>query len=193
MGCVGRWMGDATTPTEWDAMRSVEIAWMNTDDQRNSRRGVSCGAGDGVARDHLLLTVLGTNPRTARYSLAGRESEATLAPIALLDLLQPTERPNRVMALCTSHAKKESWPILEEALRNKYRLELVEVSAGDTQEDVNAYLTRVSGAIAEQVDLTVDVTHVAQHPRRSEGDTTCAIDRAERDVVAGDEAAFERI
>ena len=67
------------------------------------------------------------------------------------------------MALCTSQAKKESWPILEEVLRNEYRLELVEVSAGDTQEDVNAYLTRVSGAIAGQVDLTVDVTHGYRH------------------------------
>ena len=34
---------------------------------------------------------------------------------------------------------------------------------------------------------------VAQHSRRSEGDTACAIDRVERDVVAGDEAASERI
>ena len=97
---------------------------MNASDHRNSMGGLSHGAGDGVARDHLLLTVLGTNPRTARYSLAGQEAEATLAPIALLDLLRPTERPNRVMALCTSQAKKESWPILEEALRNRYQLEL---------------------------------------------------------------------
>ena len=35
--------------------------------------------------------------------------------------------------------------------------------------------------------------YVAQHPRRSEGDPTCAIDRVEWDVVAGDAAASERI
>ena len=51
------------------------------------------------------------------------------------------------MALCTSQAKKESWPILEEALRNRYQLELVEVSAGDAQEDVSTYLTQVSSAV----------------------------------------------
>ena len=136
---------------------------MSVNDHRSSRGGLSRGAGDGPARDHLLLTVLGTNPRPARYSLAGQESEAKLAPVALLDLLQPTERPNRVMALCTSQAKKESWPILEETLRDKYRLELVEISARDTEEDVNAYLTRVSGAITGRIDLTVDVTHGYRH------------------------------
>ena len=136
---------------------------MSVNDHQNSRSVLSCGAGDGSARDHLLLTVLGTNPRPARYSLAGLEFETTLAPIALLNLLRPTERPDRVMALCTSQAKKESWPILEEALRDKYRLDLVEVSAGDTQEDVNSYLACVSGAIAEKVDLTVDVTHGYRH------------------------------
>ena len=136
---------------------------MNASDHRNSMGGLSHGAGDGVARDHLLLTVLGTKPRTARYSLAGQEAEATLAPIALLDLLRPTERPNRVMALCTSQAKKESWPILEEALRNRYQVELVEVSAGDAQEDVSTYLTQVSSAVAGTIDLTVDVTHGYRH------------------------------
>ena len=136
---------------------------MSVNDHRNSRGGLSCSARDGLVRDHLLLTVLGTNPRTARYSLAGQEAEAILAPIALLNLVPPTERPNRVMALCTSQAKKESWPILEEALRHRCRLELVEVSAGDTQEDVNSYLTQVSSAIKGKVDLTVDVTHGYRH------------------------------
>ena len=37
------------------------------------------------------------------------------------------------------------------------------------------------------------ITYVAQHPRRSEGDTTCAIDRAEWDDLAGDGASSERI
>ena len=136
---------------------------MNASVHRNSMGGPSHGTGDGVARDHLLLTVLGTKPRTARYSLAGQEAEATLAPIALLDLLRPTERPNRVMALCTSQAKKESWPTLEEALCNRYQLELVEVSAGDAQEDVSTYLTQVSSAVVGTIDLTVDVTHGYRH------------------------------
>ena len=35
--------------------------------------------------------------------------------------------------------------------------------------------------------------YVAQHPRRSEGNTTCAIDRVEWDAVAGDGTASERI
>ena len=35
--------------------------------------------------------------------------------------------------------------------------------------------------------------YVAQHPRRSEGEPTCAIDRVEWDTVAGDRAASECI
>ena len=76
-------------------------------------------------REHLLLTVLGTKEIWTRYSLDGRvtKEKAPLAPIALLNLLRPEERPNRVMALCTSEAKKATWPRLEEALRSKYPLE----------------------------------------------------------------------
>ena len=122
----------------------------------------ACG-GNGPAQDHLLLTVLGTNPREARYILAHRETEAKLAPIALLNLLPEAQRPNRVLALCTPEAKQHSWPLLEQGLDGTCRVESIEVSAGDTQEDVNFYLGQVSGAVEGRVDLTVDVTHGYRH------------------------------
>ena len=53
------------------------------------------------AREHVLLTVLGLAPRPARYVLGDREAEARLAPVALLDLLPPADRPGRVVAFCT--------------------------------------------------------------------------------------------
>ena len=114
-------------------------------------------------RKHLLLTVLGTNPHAACYSLGDREVEAPLAPVALFELLPHTKRPDLVLALCTSQAKQESWPLLERALGDRCRVEVVDVADGDTQPGVDDYLTRVTDAVPQDVDLTVDVTHGYRH------------------------------
>lgn len=125
------------------------------------------GGGNGgiAARERLLLTVLGTNPQAAVYSLEGRQAEARLAPAALFDLLPETEKPRCALALCTPEAKRESLPLLEQELRGKCEVEPVDVSAGETQEDVNAYLAQVSNAVSgkQNVDLVVDVTHGWRH------------------------------
>lgn len=118
---------------------------------------------DGPRRDHLLLTVLGLDPKPAQYALENRRSEAQLAPIALLDLLPEAKRPDRVLALCTPEAKQESLPLLKRELGDRCPVEAVEVSADDKQEDVNTFLEVVTGAIGAHVDLTVDVTHGFRH------------------------------
>lgn len=114
-------------------------------------------------RTHLLLTVLGANPRAARYGIGQRVVEAQLAPAALFDLLPPDERPDSVLALCTARAKKESWPPLERLLRDRCELQVIDVPDGETQEDVGEYLTRVANAVPNDVELTVDVTHGYRH------------------------------
>ena len=114
-------------------------------------------------RRHLLLTVLGVNPRPACYELAGRQVKASLAPVALLELLPEAEKPDYVLALCTPEAKQSSWPVLQEALHGKCGVAPVAVPAGDTAADVNTCLASISGAIHDDVDLTVDVTHGFRH------------------------------
>ena len=116
-------------------------------------------------REHLLLTVLGTTPQLALYALGDQQVEARLAPLALLDLLPQGERPGRVVALCTPRAKQESWPLLEEKLRGRCTVELVEVPAGVAQEDISAYLAHVTGAVpaVRDIEITVDVTHGYRH------------------------------
>lgn len=116
-----------------------------------------------VAPEHILLTVLGTKPRPARYALADLHVDAGVAPVALFDLLPQAECPDHVLALCTPAAKRESWPLLEEALDGQCGAEPVMVPDGDRQDDVNTFLTTVTGAIPERVDLTVDVTHGFRH------------------------------
>ena len=112
---------------------------------------------------HVLLTVLGRNSRSARYTLKDREVESQLAPVALFDLLPEEERPDRILAVCTPEAKRESWPLLEQALNGRCQVEYLDVPSGETQKDVTACLEKVAGAISDDVELTVDVTHGYRH------------------------------
>lgn len=114
-------------------------------------------------REHVLLTVLGTNPRNATYELHGRMEDARLAPVALLRLLPEVGRPTRVLALCTGEARQDSWPSLEENLPQGCAAELVDVPDGDSPEDVDTFLEAVAEAVPGRADLTVDVTHGFRH------------------------------
>ena len=114
-------------------------------------------------REHVLLTVLGTNPRNATYELGGAMQDARLAPLALLRLLPEARRPTRVLALCTREAKQDSWPSLEENLPHDCAAELVDLPDGDSPEDVDTFLEVVAQAVPGHADLTVDVTHGFRH------------------------------
>ena len=113
--------------------------------------------------EHLLLTVLGTNPSFTCYTLEDREIGARLAPIALLDLLPKGDRPNGVLALCTAEAEQDSLPLLEAALDARCPIRRVAVPAGNAQQDVELFLGEVVGAVGDGVELTVDVTHGLRH------------------------------
>ena len=114
--------------------------------------------------EHLLLTVLGTNPRQTRYVLDNQEPvEAKLAPVALLNLLPHADTPDRVMAICTPEAQESSWPLLESALAGRCQADLVPVSSGDGEDDVNTFLACVAEAVPAGAEITVDVTHGFRH------------------------------
>ena len=123
----------------------------------------SNGNGNSV-REHLLLSVLGTYSKPARYTLGGREVEARLAPAALLELLPEENRPDRVLALCTPEAEQKQLAVARRCtLGDRFPVEVVQVSAGDTQQDVDTFLEDVVGAVDQGVGLTVDVTHGFRH------------------------------
>ena len=118
--------------------------------------------------DHVLLTVLGTNPRETRYVFRSKASAASLAPVALLDLLPDSEQPSHVLALCTPKAERESWTLLKDALGDRYQTTLVSIPADvPPEEQVNAYLEKVVEKVVEVVPcdagITVDVTHGFRH------------------------------
>ena len=111
----------------------------------------------------LMLTVLGMGAGKARYTLNGKEVEADLAPVALVELLPEEELPDRVLALCTPEAKNETWPKLEKLLQGRLCVEPVDIPAGDDEDGIAKFLEAVTRAVPRDVDLTVDVTHGFRH------------------------------
>lgn len=118
-----------------------------------------------IAGEHVLLTVLGTSHEPARYTLEDRWAEAQFAPLALLELLPEAERPDRVLAICTSKAKEVSLPLLREQLPEGLAVQPISIGDGQGQEDIARFLAQVVAEIPRQgnLDLTVDVTHGFRH------------------------------
>ncbi len=61
------------------------------------------------ARPHYLLTALGVSPQITTYTLNGETAEAEYSPLALLQLLDTDDRPDTVLCLLTSKARKQEW------------------------------------------------------------------------------------
>ena len=134
-----------------------------TQPKATNRHGVKPQTEDGSVREHVLLTVLGTDPQPACYVLDDLQAEATMAPIALVELLPEEECPDRVLALCTPEARRDSLPLLEQSLAARCPAEAVDVPRGETQEETSAFVTTLARCVPKDVDLTVDVTHGYRH------------------------------
>lgn len=117
----------------------------------------------GGPRDHLLLTVLGIRPKTAVYSLGDERCEANLSPLALLELLEPEDRPRRVLAICTPEAMEQSWPTLRSGLNGGPPAAPVLVPNTGNPADIGDFLSAVADRMPANVDLTVDITHGFRH------------------------------
>ena len=114
--------------------------------------------------DHLLLTVLGTNPKETCYHLENRSSKAILAPVALLELLPASERPSHVVAFCTPKAEEESWGLLKKALRDQYQeVKRVPIPSASPEQEINDYLEKVTKCVPKNAKVTVDITHGPRH------------------------------
>lgn len=121
---------------------------------------MSNGSDDNTtSTDHVLLTGLGTSHEEATYSLGDRLWVAQFAPAALLELLPPSERPRRVVVLCTAEAESRSFPMLADALGSGQSVERVRIPDGNQQEDIDTSLAAVADAIPQGAEITVDVTH----------------------------------
>src|SRR5690554_5686923 len=120
---------------------------------------------DERAGQHILLTALGAQSRRTRYSLNGVSEKAELAPLALLQCLPESDRPNRVVALVTEGAKSSTWTTFSETVRSLAGIEaeLVEIPDGRNAEEIWQIIERAAEKFGDDAHLTLDVTQGFRH------------------------------
>ncbi len=116
---------------------------------------------------HILLTSLGTNlfDTPTEYEWDGKKAKAYLTPLGLLQLLAPSEQPNRVIVLLTESAKNKTWSTFQKGICKILNIEpeVVEIPNGSCSEEIRSILESVAKCIPENAELTLDVTQGMRH------------------------------
>lgn len=111
-----------------------------------------------------LLTTLGLSPRLTSYGLRGRQVDAQHVPLALLQLLEPEDRPEAVLCLLTPTAREKAWPTFRAAAENlQVEVEPLEIPEGDDAADIDAIIRVVASRIEVGAHLLLDITHGPRH------------------------------
>ena len=115
--------------------------------------------------EHILLTSLGVQARETRYQWEGQEATALLTPLALVKLLDPSQRPNRVVAVITQEAKDQTWETFQEGICQALGFEpqLVLIPSGSSRDEIRQILEKVAQCVPEGAELTLDVTQGLRH------------------------------
>ncbi|MBA2671448.1 MAG: TM1812 family CRISPR-associated protein [Gemmatimonadetes bacterium] len=116
---------------------------------------------------HILLTSLGAGPLREplpRYTLAGRESEAPFAPLALWHLLPQKHRPDRMLVLVTKKAAGTNFgPFQKEVERIGIPVERCDVPDVVTVTELDDFLGPTAERLPHGSRVTLDVTHGFRH------------------------------
>ena len=117
------------------------------------------------AKQHILLTSLGTRAIPTKYQWNGKTVEAGLTPLALVQLLDASELPDHVVVVVTQSAKRETWQLFQAGICSTLKLspELVEIPDGSSTSEIRQILESVAKRIPIGVDLTLDVTQGFRH------------------------------
>lgn len=114
---------------------------------------------------HILLTSLGTRAIETTYQLDDRTATATLTPLALVQLLDPSQRPNRVVAMVTKGAEDETWEPFKKGICKTLSFEpqFISIPDGSNSEEIRQILEKVAQEVPEGSELTLDVTQGMRH------------------------------
>ena len=114
---------------------------------------------------HILLTSLGMRAIKTEYEWNGKKATADLTPLALVQLLEETQLPNRVIAVVTQSAKLETWQPFRAGICQtlKFSPEIVEIPDGSNSDEIRQILESVAKSVPEGADLTLDVTQGFRH------------------------------
>ena len=121
--------------------------------------------GKPVKAPHILLTSLGMRAIETEYQWNGQTAKADLTPLALVELLEKSQLPNRVIAVVTQDAKRETWQLFRAGICKTLKLspELVEIPDGRNTDEIRQILESVANRVPEGADLTLDVTQGFRH------------------------------
>jgi CRISPR-associated (Cas) DxTHG family len=112
-----------------------------------------------------LVTVLGTDPKPARYTLGGQSAEAVLVPLALGQLLPVDRRPTQILALCTGKQRRRAGRCCGGGLKgSSVEAHVVEIGADPTA--ATPFLPIVTTTLPTEstpAGLMIDVTPGFRH------------------------------
>ena len=114
---------------------------------------------------HILLTSLGMRAIETEYEWNGKTAKAGLTPLALVQLLEAEQLPNRIVTVVTQGAKLETWQPFRAGICQKLKFspEIVEIPDGNNSDEIRQILESVAERIPEGADLTLDVTQGFRH------------------------------
>ena len=115
--------------------------------------------------DHILLTSLGMNAIPTDYQWNGKTVNAPLTPLALVQLLDKSQQPSRVVAMVTKKAETATWPDFKTGINNTlgFKPQSVSIPDGRNSDEIRAILETVAQKIPKGAELTLDVTQGFRH------------------------------
>lgn len=116
-------------------------------------------------KQHILLTSLGMRAIDTPYEWNGQKTTASLTPLALVQLFNESQRPNRVVTVLTEDAKAKTWPIFENGICQTlgFNPKAIDIPNGNNREEIRQILKLVAEKIPEGSELTLDVTQGLRH------------------------------
>ena len=83
------------------------------------------------------------------YELDGKSASALLTPLALVQLLDPSQRPNRVVAMVTPGAQSTTWPVFEKEICSilGFKPESVSIPDGRNSDEIREISENIFGLI----------------------------------------------
>ncbi|MEW5980208.1 MAG: TM1812 family CRISPR-associated protein [Acidobacteriota bacterium] len=115
--------------------------------------------------NHILLTGLGERAKRVCYTLGGRQVTAELAPLALIQLLEPPDRPHRVFAMVTRGAREKTWTLFQDGVQQAINVapEPIAIPDGRNDSEIRQIVEAVAAKVPEAIEVTIDVTQGLRH------------------------------
>lgn len=124
-------------------------------------------------REKILLTSLSPTPKPITYYLNNNHSNADQSPVALLELLDHDELPDKIFILCTEKILEEQFSKVKIEILQMFNkkgisykennIEEIFIPDGRNFQELWEILTTILKCIPPNIDLILDITHSFRH------------------------------